>query len=34
MPPAQVERFQAERQILARLEHTGIARLYDGRDHG
>ena len=27
---AQVERFQAERQILARLVHTGIARLYDG----
>jgi predicted Ser/Thr protein kinase len=27
---AQVERFQAERQILARLEHPGIARLYDG----
>ncbi|HEY6454845.1 MAG TPA: serine/threonine-protein kinase [Steroidobacteraceae bacterium] len=27
---AQLERFQAERQILARLEHTGIARLYDG----
>ena len=27
---AQVERFQAERQILARLEHSGIARLYDG----
>jgi tetratricopeptide (TPR) repeat protein len=24
------ERFQAERQILARLEHPGIARLYDG----
>jgi non-specific serine/threonine protein kinase/serine/threonine-protein kinase len=27
---AQFERFQAERQILARLEHFGIARLYDG----
>jgi eukaryotic-like serine/threonine-protein kinase len=27
---AQLERFQAERQILARLEHAGIARLYDG----
>jgi len=27
---AQGERFQAERQILARLEHPGIARLYDG----
>jgi eukaryotic-like serine/threonine-protein kinase len=27
---AQIERFQAERQILARLEHPGIARLYDG----
>jgi hypothetical protein len=27
---AQIERFQAERQILARLEHAGIARLYDG----
>jgi eukaryotic-like serine/threonine-protein kinase len=27
---AQLERFQAERQILARLEHPGIARLYDG----
>jgi predicted Ser/Thr protein kinase len=27
---AQMERFQAERQILARLEHAGIARLYDG----
>ncbi len=26
----QLERFQAERQILARLEHSGIARLYDG----
>jgi hypothetical protein len=26
----QMERFQAERQILARLEHPGIARLYDG----
>jgi serine/threonine protein kinase len=24
------KRFQTERQILARLEHTGIARLYDG----
>jgi non-specific serine/threonine protein kinase/serine/threonine-protein kinase len=27
---AQLARFQAERQILARLEHVGIARLYDG----
>ncbi len=27
---AQLERFQGERQILARLEHPGIARLYDG----
>jgi eukaryotic-like serine/threonine-protein kinase len=27
---AQLERFHAERQILARLEHPGIARLYDG----
>jgi eukaryotic-like serine/threonine-protein kinase len=27
---SQLERFQAERQILARLEHAGIARLYDG----
>jgi eukaryotic-like serine/threonine-protein kinase len=26
----QMERFQAERQILARLDHSGIARLYDG----
>jgi hypothetical protein len=26
----QLERFQAERQILARLDHAGIARLYDG----
>jgi eukaryotic-like serine/threonine-protein kinase len=26
----QVERFHAERQILARLEHPGIARLLDG----
>ncbi len=26
----QLERFQAERQILARLEHPGIARLHDG----
>jgi serine/threonine protein kinase len=25
-----MERFQAERQILARLEHPGIARLHDG----
>ena len=25
-----VDRFQAERQILARLEHPGIARLHDG----
>ncbi|MEM8556956.1 MAG: serine/threonine-protein kinase, partial [Bacteroidota bacterium] len=27
---ALVRRFAAERQILARLEHVGIARLYDG----
>ncbi len=27
---AQLELFKAERQILARLEHRGIARLYDG----
>jgi serine/threonine protein kinase len=27
---AQLERFHAEGQILARLEHPGIARLYDG----
>lgn len=27
---AQLERFQSERQILARLVHPGIARLYDG----
>ena len=27
---AQKERFEAERQILARLEHPGIARLHDG----
>lgn len=27
---AQLERFEAERQILASLEHSGIARLYDG----
>ena len=27
---AQLERFQAERQILARLDHPCIARLYDG----
>jgi len=26
----QIQRFQSERQILATLEHTGIARLYDG----
>jgi hypothetical protein len=26
----QLERFQVERQILARLDHPGIARLYDG----
>ena len=25
-----VRRFLRERQILARLEHPGIARLYDG----
>jgi serine/threonine-protein kinase len=28
--PEAVHRFLAERQILARLEHPGIARLYDG----
>jgi non-specific serine/threonine protein kinase/serine/threonine-protein kinase len=27
---AELERFHAERRILARLEHPGIARLYDG----
>jgi hypothetical protein len=27
---AQLQRFQVERQILARLEHPGIARLHDG----
>ena len=27
---AELDRFHAERQILARLEHPGIARLYDG----
>jgi eukaryotic-like serine/threonine-protein kinase len=27
---AELGRFHAERQILARLEHPGIARLYDG----
>ena len=27
---AEIGRFQVERQILARLEHPGIARLYDG----
>jgi eukaryotic-like serine/threonine-protein kinase len=27
---AELERFHVERQILARLEHVGIARLYDG----
>jgi eukaryotic-like serine/threonine-protein kinase len=27
---AQIQRFQSERQILASLEHAGIARLYDG----
>jgi non-specific serine/threonine protein kinase/serine/threonine-protein kinase len=26
----QIQRFQSERQILATLEHSGIARLYDG----
>src|ERR1044071_9734544 len=29
----EVERFQAEREILARLEHPGIARLLDGGVH-
>lgn len=28
--PQALERFRAERQILARLEHPSIARLYDG----
>ncbi|MCL4839286.1 MAG: serine/threonine-protein kinase [Thermoanaerobaculia bacterium] len=28
--PEKVQRFRAERQILARLEHPGIARLLDG----
>ena len=28
--PQAVERFRRERQVLARLEHPGIARLYDG----
>ena len=27
---AHIERFQSERQMLARLEHPGIARLHDG----
>jgi non-specific serine/threonine protein kinase/serine/threonine-protein kinase len=27
---AELERFHTERQILARLDHAGIARLYDG----
>jgi non-specific serine/threonine protein kinase/serine/threonine-protein kinase len=30
---AEVARFQAEREILARLEHPGIARLLDGGMH-
>ncbi len=30
LSPEHVRRFQAERQILARLEHPGIARLLDG----
>ena len=30
---AEVARFQAEREILARLEHPGIARLLDGGVH-
>jgi tetratricopeptide (TPR) repeat protein/predicted Ser/Thr protein kinase len=29
-PGASVERFNAERQILAQLDHPGIARLFDG----
>jgi tetratricopeptide (TPR) repeat protein/predicted Ser/Thr protein kinase len=28
--PGESKRFQTERQILARLDHAGIARLYDG----
>lgn len=28
--PGQLDRFRAERQVLARLEHPGIARLLDG----
>jgi tetratricopeptide (TPR) repeat protein len=31
---AEVTRFQVEREILARLEHPGIARLLDGGMHG
>src|SRR4051812_43510079 len=30
---AEVPRFQVEREILARLEHPGIARLLDGGVH-
>src|SRR5688572_13680979 len=30
---AEAARFQAEREILARLEHPGIARLLDGGMH-
>ncbi|MBN8552046.1 MAG: serine/threonine protein kinase [Caulobacterales bacterium] len=30
LPPAYWARFQAERQILANLEHPGVARLLDG----
>jgi serine/threonine-protein kinase len=34
--PEAIQRFRAERQILARLEHPAIARLYDGgeTEHG
>lgn len=30
LPAAYWSRFQAERQILAELEHPGVARLLDG----